>query len=112
MDNQTMSENQRLEVLASLSHLLIGKGWDELKKEITLIVDESINKAISSNNHPLEDEYFDRKQAAVFLKCCETKLYYLLKEGNLPHYKIGRRTLFKKSELLEHFKKDNAKRRK
>ncbi len=49
-----------------------------------------------------EDEYYTIKKACDFLKCSETKLWRLRKNGKLKGYKNGRGILLKKSDLEDY----------
>lgn len=42
---------------------------------------------------------FNTKEAAMFLGISETRLYHLVSEKSVPHYKRGTANYFKKSEL-------------
>jgi len=49
-----------------------------------------------------EDEYYTIKKACNFIKCSETKLWRLRKNGKLKGYKNGRGILLKKSDLEDY----------
>lgn len=44
-------------------------------------------------------EVFDTKEAAMFLGISETRLYHLVSDKQIPHYKRGASNYFRKSEL-------------
>lgn len=102
--DSNLSEIQRFELLSNLSHLLIGKGWNELKNEMVSLIDAAVLKALDANTKKDEEDYLTRKEAIHFLKCSSTTFYNYHKLKVIPHYQVGRKKLYKKSELLEHFK--------
>lgn len=44
-------------------------------------------------------EVFNTKEAAMFLGISETRLYHLVSDRQIPHYKRGAANYFKKAEL-------------
>lgn len=54
------------------------------------------------------DHHFTITQLQVFLSCSKVTIHAYKKKG-LPYYRIGRKVLFKKSEVLE-FMRNNVKR--
>lgn len=55
-----------------------------------------------------QEEHFTIEQLKKFLNCSKVTLHNYKKRG-MPYYRIGRKLLFKKSEVLE-FMRKNAKR--
>ena len=47
------------------------------------------------------DDVFDIEGAARFLKCGTSTLYHYVWKKKIPFIKIGSRTLFKRSDLLD-----------
>lgn len=56
----------------------------------------AVNKESSS-----DEEYLNRRETCKFLRCSLATLYNYQKAGKIPCLKIGRKVLFKKSELLK-----------
>jgi excisionase family DNA binding protein len=50
---------------------------------------------------PVEDEIFNVKQAAEYLKISESSVRTLLRENSIPFYKVLNRYQFSKSALIE-----------
>lgn len=55
------------------------------------------------------EEHFNIGELAEFLKCSKVSVHKYKKNG-LPFYRIGRKVLFKKSEVLDFMKKTRNKR--
>ncbi len=49
---------------------------------------------------PEQEEHFTIQQCAGFLHCSVVSIHNYKKQG-MPYYRIGRKVLFKKSEVLE-----------
>jgi len=64
-----------------------------LKEELQRITDD---KKPEINN----EEFLNRPEACKFLRCSLATLYNYQKAGKLPFLKIGRKVLFKKSDLI------------
>ncbi len=84
--------------------LTIGE-FIELTKSL---VNEAI-KEISEQKHATEaisgnDENFNIMELAGFLRCSKVSVHNYKKKG-LPFYRVGRKILFKKLEVLEFMKK-------
>lgn len=47
-----------------------------------------------------EDGFIDAKEAAAWLGIPLRSLYQYVRQGLLPHYKLGRHRLFRKAQLL------------
>nr|WP_321453522.1 helix-turn-helix domain-containing protein [uncultured Carboxylicivirga sp.] len=80
---------------------------EELKQILREIFQEEISKVQfqnpTSNTHE-EKEVITRKEAMELLNCSHSTLYRYQKEGEVPYFKIGKKVLFKRSELLEFIK--------
>lgn len=48
-----------------------------------------------------QKEVFNTKEAAMFLGISETRLYHLVSDRQIPHYKKGASNFFRKKELEE-----------
>jgi excisionase family DNA binding protein len=46
--------------------------------------------------------YLDLEGACALLGCSQSKMYKLVSRREIPHFKIGRRVLFKADELNEY----------
>jgi excisionase family DNA binding protein len=57
-------------------------------------------KSVVIKNDLKDEEYLDRKEACKFLRCSLATLHNYQRDGRIPYLKIGRKVLFKKSELL------------
>ena len=74
----------------------------QLSQMIINGVREELNNILSSKKDEQnlkEDEYYTTKEACSFLKCSETKLWRLRKQGKFKSYKNGRGILLNKSDL-------------
>jgi excisionase family DNA binding protein len=70
--------------------------------EIAIAVAEQLTPLISQfkqTGNPPEDVYLTRKEAGVYIKLSPPTLHLYTKKGLLKAHKIGRRVLYKKSEL-------------
>jgi hypothetical protein len=67
---------------------------------------EKTNENKKDNN---DDEHFDIQGLADFLKCSKVSIHKYKKAG-LPFYRMGRKILFKKAEVLNFMKKQKNKR--
>lgn len=54
-------------------------------------------------------EHFDIEELAAFLHCSKVSVHNYKRKG-LPYYRIGRKILFKKQEVLDFMKKLKGKR--
>jgi len=89
---------------APLFTLTIGE-YIELTREIVL----SVIAEKSGGHQAIEpdiEEHFTLAECARFLRCSVVSLHKYKKQG-LPYYKIGRKILFKKSEVLEFMNSTN-----
>lgn len=81
--------------------LNIGEFMALVKQQVERGLQETQNK-----NPKLEsekDEHFNIKQLAEFLKCSKVSVHNYKHKG-MPFYRIGRKILFKKSEVLNFMK--------
>jgi excisionase family DNA binding protein len=78
--------------------------------EFMTLTKELVNEALKSKSQEKEkepegkEETFSIKELAKFLKCSLVSIHNYKKLG-LPYYKIGRKVLFNKSEVLNFMKK-------
>ena len=85
--------------------LTIGE-FKELARQIILaVITEQPHLQIEPNT--AQDEHLNIDQCAKFLGCSTVSIHNYKKQG-LPFYRIGRKVLFKKSEVLS-FMKDSIK---
>jgi excisionase family DNA binding protein len=59
-----------------------------------------VSKLVSENESSDENEYLNRQEACKFIRCSLATLFNYQKAGRLPFFKIGRKVLFKKSDLI------------
>ncbi len=67
------------------------------------LVKESLNELVQVNSKPNQtesEEHFDISGLAKFLRCSKVSIHAYKKRG-LPFYRIGRKILFKKTEVLK-----------
>ena len=57
------------------------------------VPDKSISREVG-------EFYLSRKRAAEFLTVCQRQLDYLLQRGELPAFKLGKKTIFRKDDLM------------
>ncbi|MBS2210264.1 helix-turn-helix domain-containing protein [Carboxylicivirga mesophila] len=80
---------------------------EELKQIFREIIQEELLELNSQSTPPNireEKDILTRKEAMELLNCSHSTLYRYQKEGEVPYFKIGKKVLFKKSELLEFIK--------
>jgi len=92
------SENNPLFTLSISEFKLMAK---DLINEV-LALKEQEKKQIGNDSSDKE-EHFDIKGLAQFLKCSKVSIHKYKKKG-LPFYRIGRKILFKKTEVLTFMK--------
>jgi hypothetical protein len=80
--------------------ITIGEFIELTKQTVQSVIIESTGG--SSPSEP-QDEHFNIAQCANFLKCSLVSIHKYKKQG-LPYYKIGRKILFKKTEVLNFMK--------
>jgi excisionase family DNA binding protein len=66
-----------------------------LKKELQLILN-----SFTDNHSSDKEEYMTRQEAAKFLRCSLTTLYYYEQKNKLTPLRIGRKILYPKSNLI------------
>jgi excisionase family DNA binding protein len=91
------------ELKKPLYALTIGE-FTQLMREI---LNSNVPEHVVNETHD-EEEYFTISQLSEFLNCSKVTLHNYKNRG-LPYYRIGRKLLFKKSEVLD-FMKKNVKR--
>jgi excisionase family DNA binding protein len=67
---------------------------EALKEEL------KVSKLVSEKEDVANDDYLTRQEACKFIRCSLATLYNYQKAGRLPCLKIGRKVLFKKSDLI------------
>lgn len=83
-----------LKIPADQQSAFIREIKNALKEELQEI------KAVTDKESSSDEEFLDRQQTCKFLRCSLATLYNYQKAGKLPCLKIGRKVLFKKSELI------------
>src|ERR1041384_3938430 len=83
--------------------LTIGEFIALTKKLVDESISEKLLQNLSGKNKPEEDATFNIPELASFLRCSKVTIHEYKKKG-LPFYKIGRKILFKKSEVLNFMK--------
>ena len=71
---------------------------DDLLNNIKSIVSEAISQ--SKKEQPQLEENLTTKEAMGLLGCSKTSLWKWEKQGKIQKYGLGRKTYFKRSELL------------
>ena len=80
------------------NQLLVTLNVNDLK----LIIDKSIESAISKTQKPKEEEtILRRKDVAKLFSISLVTIAEWMKTGKLPYHRINTRIFFKKSELME-----------
>jgi excisionase family DNA binding protein len=71
-------------------------------REIKNALKEELEEIKAANHKEAshDEEYLNRQEACKLLRCSLATLYNYQKAGRLPFLKIGRKVLFKKSELI------------
>lgn len=71
------------------------------------LVDDALKKKdqekTQDNENVSNDEHFNIQELAQFLKCSKVSVHKYKKIG-LPFYRVGRKVLFKKTEVLNFMK--------
>lgn len=76
-----------------------------LRELITPIIKEAVNTAIEKyfidyiENHPNEPDIIDLNGVIEYLGLKRSTVYTMTSKREIPHFKKGRKLLFKKSEL-------------
>lgn len=78
------------------------------------LVDEALKekekqRLESTESEKNKDEHFSIRELAVFLRCSKVSIHNYKKKG-MPFYRIGRKILFKKQEVLNFMKSLRGKR--
>ncbi|MNT62317.1 Helix-turn-helix domain protein [compost metagenome] len=70
--------------------------------EIILAKLNNIEKAIEKLNTPSnsDDDFMNIEQAASFVGLSKATVYGLTHERKIPHFKVGKRLYFKKSDIV------------
>jgi excisionase family DNA binding protein len=63
-------------------------------------MEKTSNKSDTIN----EDRLLNRNEAAILLQCNLTTLWRYTRAGLIPHYRVGKKMLFRTSEVLEAIK--------
>ena len=79
--------------------LTIGEFSDLIRE----IVSEELQKLLAPNTVEYEDEHFTIEGLTTFLNCSKASVHNYKKNG-MPYYRIGRKVLFQKSEILAFLK--------
>lgn len=93
------------DLLKPLYTLSIGEFVELTRKTVQNVVSENQPETSAAE----KEEHFNIPQCAKFLQCTVVSIHNYKKKG-LPYYRIGRKILFKKSEVLEFMKKKFNKR--
>ncbi|HCZ35347.1 MAG TPA: hypothetical protein DHV26_05405 [Cytophagales bacterium] len=78
--------------------LIIPVSQEELRLLIKEVIVEAIDKALIRNEN--ESTLINVQEAAALLNLAVTTLYEKTSRKQIPHYKHGKKVMFKKSELL------------
>jgi excisionase family DNA binding protein len=73
----------------------------ELVNEALMLKEKEKKQAVE--DAPNREEHFNILELAKFLKCSKVSIHKYKKKG-LPFYRIGRKLLFKKTEVLNFMK--------
>ena len=86
-----------------------------IRQVLEPIIDESLtsamNKYINTINleQPPDPSYINLKTASEYLDIPKSSIYQLIYKRSIPHYKLGSRILFRRSELSEWIKQGQIK---
>ena len=82
------------------------------RKLVNDALKDNEKESLQGNDSLNEDQHFNIQELAEFLKCSKVSVHKYKKKG-LPFYRIGRKVLFKKTEVLNFMKslRHNLKRR-
>jgi excisionase family DNA binding protein len=81
----------------------------ELTELIRSVVADVLKKEEkTSENDSKGEEHFNIEELANFLKCSKVTIHQYKKKG-LPYYRVGRKVLFKRSEVLDFMKSPKSK---
>lgn len=81
-------------------------------EELETVIKTVIEQVLYHNKEQLQEKQaeklLDRKEASKMLRISLATLHTYIKRNFFPSYKIGGKTLFKESEILDAFKKVNS----
>lgn len=80
---------------------------EQLKQVIVEIFNKQIIRIPAENTQTLDEELLNFKQTLLLLKISKPTLFKKMKDGTIPYTRIGRRLLFKKSEVINSLKRRN-----
>jgi excisionase family DNA binding protein len=73
------------------------------EEQVSALLEELTDRVVARASERLcleAESYINTKEAATYLACQPQRIYELVHEGRLPHYKDGaKRLLFRRSEL-------------
>lgn len=73
-----------------------------IKKELKVIILEALEEYFAAQSTPVtKNEFIDVVQAATLLNLAAATVYEKTSRKQLPHYKKGKKIMFKRSELVE-----------
>lgn len=75
---------------------------NEFERSLYKVVKIALADTLDSTRSPSVDEYVGVEEAMQILGIKRTKLYHLQKQGALHPHAVGRKLMFKRSELLEY----------
>lgn len=80
---------------------------DAFKLDLVAEVSKAIQKEIAPVHITTrsQDQTLTRREAAKLLDCSLTTLCHYQKEGVIPFYKVGKKVLFKREEILDAIRK-------
>lgn len=90
MDLELKISKESQEKLIGLIKYIISESKDE----------EVIRKLIAEHIENKNDEFINIDEACKMIGCSKTTLYHYRKKGLLKYHQIGRKILFKKSEII------------
>jgi excisionase family DNA binding protein len=98
--------NSSIEQLERASQSLLGF-FEGFKLDLIAEVKEVMQKEILSAraDEKSEEQVLTRQEAAKLLDCSLTTLCHYQKEGVIPFYKVGKKVLFKRKEILDSIRK-------
>ena len=86
---------------------IIDYNSDEMEELISSCIERKFNSFMLNNNHP-DKGYLDVKQAAEFLHCSVSKIYFLTSKRLIPHIKSGKKLLFVMKDIDAWLKEKNV----
>lgn len=79
---------------------LSGMNLNELLDNIGQLVEKKLDKALSQHVKPNKPKFITRKEVATLLNVTLATLHDWTKLGWIQSYKVGRRVLYKESEVI------------